>query len=128
MLTLLYVSQLDLKSYVATIEYTETEEEENNVKILDLVKSGEIAFSKPVQLLTAPYRFFSVLHMCTHIADMHSAVMPAIMATSANDSASRLCMQVPQCCNLCHWLCKPKLNELAVSQLQHGTTCLLWWR
>ena len=37
--------QLDLKTYIGTIEYTETEEEEKNVKVLDLVKAGEIAFS-----------------------------------------------------------------------------------
>ena len=37
--------QLDLKTFIGTIEYTETEEEEKNVKVLDLVKSGEIAFS-----------------------------------------------------------------------------------
>ena len=58
--------QLDLKSYVATIEYTETEEEENNVKILDLVKSGEIAFSKPVPLLTAP-TLMSLLQCAAHV-------------------------------------------------------------
>ena len=37
--------QLDLRTYIGTIEYTETEEEEKNVKVLDLVKAGEIAFS-----------------------------------------------------------------------------------
>ena len=58
--------QLDLKSYVATIEYTETEEEENNVKILDLVKSGEIAFSKPVLLLTAP-TLMSLFQRAAHV-------------------------------------------------------------
>ena len=47
------MAQLDLRSYVGTIEYTETEEEEKNVKVLDLVKNGEIAFSTPLSLLTA---------------------------------------------------------------------------
>ena len=37
--------QLDLKTYIGTIEYTETEEEEKDVKVLDLVKAGELAFS-----------------------------------------------------------------------------------
>ena len=60
--------QLDLKSYVATIEYTETEEEENNVKILDLVKSGEIAFSKPILLLTAP----TLVSLPQYAAYLHS--------------------------------------------------------
>ena len=58
--------QLDLKSYVATIEYIETEEEENNVKILDLVKSGEIAFSKPLSLLPAPM-LMSLLQCAVHV-------------------------------------------------------------
>ena len=60
------ILQLDLKSYVATIEYTETEEEENNVKILDLVKSGEIAFSESISLLTAPI-LTSLLQCAAHV-------------------------------------------------------------
>ena len=39
------LAQLDLRTFIGTIEYTETEEEEKNVKVLDLVKTGEIAFS-----------------------------------------------------------------------------------
>ena len=39
------LAQLDLKTFMGTIAYTETEEEEKNVKVLDLVKTGEIAFS-----------------------------------------------------------------------------------
>ena len=39
------LAQLDLKTFIGTIAYTETEEEEKHVKVLDLVKSGEIAFS-----------------------------------------------------------------------------------
>lgn len=52
---MMYLPQLDLKTYIGTIEYTETEEEEKNVKVLDLVKSGEIAFSTScAKCLTTP--------------------------------------------------------------------------
>ena len=54
--------QLDLKTYTGTIEYTETEEEEKNVKVLDLVKAGEIAFST---ILPQSYTPFSAQHMPT---------------------------------------------------------------
>ena len=95
---LLFVPQLDLKSYVATIEYTETEEEENNVKILDLIKSGEIAFSEPIPMLAAPrimlrlavrYTCALALPTCT------PALVPTIMAASAINSSSSLHANCP---------------------------------
>ena len=74
------VAQLDLKTYIGTIEYTETEEEEKNVKVLDLVKAGEIAFS------ASPY-----LHcICSTPHVLVAAPFQALRSAYQYDDCTRL--------------------------------------
>ncbi len=71
------VPQLDLKTYIGTIEYTETEEEEKDVKVLDLVKAGELAFS--ASLLQEHF----LLH-CASRANVCTPLMPCKAADATH--------------------------------------------